>query len=64
MESLPLFLDKMMPEFAAILFSVCVVLLFGEIIPQAICSRYGLAIGGNLSWLVRILMFLSTFFQL
>lgn len=25
-------------------------------IPQAICSRYGLAVGANLVWLVRILM--------
>ena len=27
-----------------------------QVIPQAICSRYGLAIGANLVWLVRILM--------
>ncbi|KAH9729953.1 hypothetical protein KPL70_009509 [Citrus sinensis] len=27
-----------------------------EIIPQAICSRYGLAVGANFVWLVRILM--------
>nr|XP_048337286.1 DUF21 domain-containing protein At4g14240 isoform X2 [Ziziphus jujuba var. spinosa] len=27
-----------------------------EIIPQAICSRYGLAVGANFVWLVRVLM--------
>ena len=27
-----------------------------QIIPQAICSRYGLAVGANFVWLVRILM--------
>ncbi|CAJ2634518.1 unnamed protein product [Trifolium pratense] len=27
-----------------------------EVIPQAICSRYGLAVGANFAWLVRILM--------
>jgi len=35
MESLPLFLDLMMPEYAAIIISVTLVLAFGEIIPQA-----------------------------
>lgn len=34
------------------------ILLFdsNQIIPQAICSRYGLAVGANFLWLVRILM--------
>lgn len=27
-----------------------------QIIPQAVCSRYGLAVGANFVWLVRILM--------
>ncbi|XP_017437386.1 DUF21 domain-containing protein At4g14240 isoform X3 [Vigna angularis] len=27
-----------------------------EVIPQSICSRYGLAVGANFVWLVRILM--------
>lgn len=38
MEALPLFLDKIVPEFLAIIISVSLVLLFGEIIPQAICT--------------------------
>lgn len=38
MEALPLFLDKILPEFLAILISVSLVLLFGEIIPQAYCT--------------------------
>lgn len=29
-----------------------------RVIPQAICSRYGLAIGAHLVWFVRGLMFL------
>lgn len=37
-EALPLFLDKIVPEFFAILISVSFVLLFGEIIPQAYCT--------------------------
>lgn len=32
------------------------IFFFFQVIPQAICSRYGLAVGANLVWLVRILM--------
>ena len=28
----------------------------GEIIPQAVCSRHGLAVGAYSAWFVRILM--------
>ena len=38
METLPIFLDKILPEWAAILVSVTAVLTFGEILPQAICT--------------------------
>lgn len=45
-EALPLFLDKLVPSpIYAILISVTAVLIFGEVIPQALCSRYGMAIG-------------------
>ena len=37
MESLPIFLDAIMPAMAAILVSTTVVLVFGEVVPQAIC---------------------------
>ncbi|KAL9233098.1 hypothetical protein vseg_008136 [Gypsophila vaccaria] len=56
MEALPIYLDKLVNQFAAIVMSVTLVLFFGEVIPQAICSRYGLAVGANFVWLVRILM--------
>ncbi|KAG2267464.1 hypothetical protein Bca52824_062019 [Brassica carinata] len=56
MEALPICLDKIFHPFVAVLLSVTFVLAFGEIIPQAICSRYGLAVGANFLWLVRILM--------
>ena len=38
MESLPIFLDRVVPSFYAVLISVTVVLVFGEIVPQAICT--------------------------
>ncbi|ELR17952.1 uncharacterized protein ACA1_208300 [Acanthamoeba castellanii str. Neff] len=58
MEALPLFVDRIVGTVGAILISVTAVLLFGEIIPQAICTRYGLAIGANLAWLVWIIIIL------
>ncbi|KAK4746210.1 hypothetical protein SAY87_012522 [Trapa incisa] len=56
MEALPIYLDKLFNQYVAIVLSVTFVLAFGEVIPQAICSRYGLAVGANLVWLVRFLM--------
>ncbi|XP_021827061.1 DUF21 domain-containing protein At5g52790 isoform X1 [Prunus avium] len=56
MEALPIFLDSILPVWAAILVSVTLVLAFAEIIPQAVCSRYGLSLGAKMSHLVRLLM--------
>lgn len=38
METLPICLHKIVPEVVAILFSVVLVLIFGEIVPQAYCT--------------------------
>jgi len=43
-ETMPIILEKITNEVVAILVSVTAVLLFGEILPQALCNRYGLAI--------------------
>nr|CAB3465334.1 unnamed protein product [Digitaria exilis] len=58
MEALPIFLDRIFHPVVAVILSVTFVLAFGEVIPQAICTRYGLAVGANFVWLVRILMVL------
>lgn len=58
MEALPIYLDKIFNQYVAIILSVTFVLAFGEVIPQAICTRYGLAVGASLVWLVRVLMVL------
>eukprot|EP00899_Mesostigma_viride_P022767 jgi/Mesvir1/3675/Mv14964-RA.1 len=56
MEGLPIFLDRLVGPILAIVFSVTAVLIFGEVLPQAVCSRYGLAIGAGLSWFVWALI--------
>ena len=56
MQALPIVLDRLADPYTAVLLSIVVVLFFGEIIPQALCSRYGLAIGAYSSTFVQILM--------
>ncbi|KAJ9705400.1 hypothetical protein PVL29_003449 [Vitis rotundifolia] len=58
MEALPIFLDSLITAWGAILISVTLILLFGEIIPQSVCSRYGLAIGAAVAPMVRILVWI------
>ncbi|KAL9238009.1 hypothetical protein vseg_012491 [Gypsophila vaccaria] len=58
MEALPIFLDKLVPPWAAILISVTLILMFGEIMPQAICTRYGLVVGATVAPFVRVLLWI------
>ena len=58
-ETLPIFLDRLLNPFAAILISVSAILLFGEIAPQAVCRRYSLHVGAYCSWLVRVVMIVT-----
>ncbi|KAL1409912.1 cell agglutination protein Mam3 [Vanrija albida] len=57
--SLPVFLDSMIGGgWIAILGATGLELVFGEVIPQAICTKYGLAIGATFAPLVRGLVIL------
>lgn len=58
MEALPIFLDSLVTAWGAILISVTLILLFGEIIPQSVCSRHGLAIGAAVTPFVRLLVWI------
>jgi metal transporter CNNM len=58
MEALPIFLDSLVVAWGAILISVTLILLFGEIIPQSACSRYGLTIGATVAPAVRVLVWI------
>lgn len=58
-ECLPLFLDKLVPQWVAIVLSVSIVLLFGEVIPSAIFTgRSQLYIAATLSPFVWLLIFI------
>eukprot|EP00891_Asterochloris_glomerata_P001823 jgi/Astpho2/1823/e_gw1.00038.108.1_t len=56
LEALPIFLDRLVSPVTAIVLSVTVVLVFGEIFPQAVCQHHGLVIGAYSAWFVRLLM--------
>ena len=58
-ESLPLVLDRITDPVTSVVLSVTVVLLFGEIVPQALCTTYGLAIGAFFAPLVNVLLFVT-----
>uniref|UniRef100_A0A8R7PLV9 CNNM transmembrane domain-containing protein n=1 Tax=Triticum urartu TaxID=4572 RepID=A0A8R7PLV9_TRIUA len=56
MEALPIFLDSLVPSFGAILISFTLILAFGEIMLQAIYTRYGLSMGAKVAPIVRVLL--------
>jgi len=60
MEALPLILDELVSPIVAVLISVTAVLAFGEIIPQAICKSYGMAVGAFAAPLVWLLILICS----
>ncbi|KAJ1572136.1 hypothetical protein NDA15_005615 [Ustilago hordei] len=57
-ETLPVFLSDFGGGLAAVLTSTLLIVVFGEIVPQSICARYGLAIGAFCAPMVHITMLL------
>ncbi|KAF4447372.1 hypothetical protein F53441_9092 [Fusarium austroafricanum] len=59
-ESLPVVLDRTLGGgVAAVVGSTVLIVIFGEIVPQSICVRFGLPIGGYMSTPVLMLMYLT-----
>jgi CBS domain containing-hemolysin-like protein len=56
MEALPIFLDALVPTAYAIIISVTFVLIFGEVLPQALCTKDPLSIGSRFAPFIRFLM--------
>jgi metal transporter CNNM len=44
---------------AGMLISTGIVVIFGEIIPQAVCARYALVIGAHTMWILYIIVFIT-----
>ncbi|KAI0056763.1 DUF21-domain-containing protein [Artomyces pyxidatus] len=58
-ESLPIFLDSAIGGgVAAVVISTTMIVIFGEVIPQAVSVRYGLSIGAKCAPIVLCFMFL------
>ncbi|KDN42403.1 DUF21-domain-containing protein [Tilletiaria anomala UBC 951] len=55
-ETLPIFLSDFGGGIAAVLSSTLLIVIFGEIVPQSICARHGLAIGAFCAPLVHAVM--------
>lgn len=55
-EALPVIMDGVLGGgIYAVIISTALVVIFAEIIPQSVCSRYGLAIGATMAPVVRVL---------
>ncbi|KAK0617087.1 hypothetical protein B0T14DRAFT_568632 [Immersiella caudata] len=58
-ETLPVVLDRCLGGgVAAVVGATFLIVIFGEVVPQSICVRYGLQIGGYMSKPVLVLMYL------
>ncbi|KAL3512815.1 hypothetical protein ACH5RR_025532 [Cinchona calisaya] len=57
-EALPIFLHHLIPETAKILISSALILIFSEIIPHSVCSKYGLVIGAAMAPALHLLVWI------
>ena len=57
--SLTILLDDLTSGIIAVIGATICIVIFGEIIPQAVCSRHGLAIGAKTIWVTRFFMVLT-----
>ena len=59
LEALPIFLDKIVPSYLAIIISTCAVVVFGEVLPQAYCTGPAkVTIGYYMAPFIRFLEFI------
>lgn len=52
-------LDGLTSGLMAVVFSTLLIVVFGEITPQAICSRHGLAVGAKTIWVTKAVMLIT-----
>jgi metal transporter CNNM len=57
--SLTIIMDDLTSGLVAVIGSTLAIVVFGEICPQAICSRYGLAVGAKTIYITRVVMMIT-----
>nr|AJI77175.1 cystathionine beta synthase [Medicago truncatula] len=58
LEGVSVLMEKMFPEWVAVLLATALISIIAEVIPQALNSRYGLRFGATMSPFVRVLLLL------
>lgn len=58
--TLTVLLDQLTSGIIAVISSTMSIVIFGDIIPQAICSRHGLAVGAKTIYITYLFMFLTS----
>ncbi|XP_055343236.1 LOW QUALITY PROTEIN: unextended protein-like [Paramacrobiotus metropolitanus] len=57
--TLTILMDDLTSGLVAVIGSTMAIVIFGEIVPQAICSRHGMAVGANTIWLTKFFMLVT-----
>ena len=60
---LSILMAKIAGDGIAVVVSTALIVIFGEIVPQAVCSRYGVQAGAYLSWLLWLTVIITFVFS-